>query len=303
MASIVESPVLRNYLTVLVIPQKEGNILRFRISAFLLKFFSLIVIIVSLISIGIFYDYLSIRQQGQELAEIEKKLRLQTFDFQAVNNRLSQKWKELKTYEEFDQQLRLISGLQDSIPEIQYVGKINNNLRGQDTTSFDGEQVLGVLKQLDLDVKIREISYFQLEASLQESKDRLLRTPSIRPTSGYQSSAFGVRADPFTRRKKFHKGVDWASRPYTPIYAPADGIVVNAYINGGFGKFLVLDHGYNTVTRYGHLIKFEVTVGQQVKRGDLIARMGNTGRSTASHLHYEVLVRDQYVNPMKYVLE
>ena len=70
-----------------------------------------------------------------------------------------------------------------------------------------------------------------------------------------------------------------------------------------FGNFLVIDHGYNIVTRYGHLEKYEVKVGQRVKRGELIARMGSTGKSTASHLHYEVLLRDQYVDPMKYVLE
>lgn len=294
---------LSNYFTILIVPQKEGRVLRFQLSEFLLKLFLFVVGLLFMVSLGIFYDYMTIRGEGDDQELYNKELMLlETFKLQDIYNRLNERREELRNYEAFDRKLRLMTGLQDYGTTIQYVREMDNPLVDEKKAILDGKWILTKLRELDLDIKTREISFFQLEAFLQESKDRLARTPSIAPTTGYISSRFGIRSDPFTRKKRFHKGLDWANRPYTPIYAPADGVVVNTFINGGFGMFLVIDHGYDIITRYGHLAKYEVTAGDKVKRGDLIARMGNTGRSTANHLHYEVLVRDQHVNPMKYIL-
>ncbi len=287
----------------MLIPQKSGAVFRFRLSSLLLKIITILGALALFSSFAIFLDYIKIREKGQLQRLYEKKSLLQTFEFQEINNRLNNKRKELQKFEAFDRKLRLISGLQDSVSEIQYVGRISNSLKDDTLEFIDSRQVFEKIKKMDLDIKTLEISYFQLESYLQESKDRLARTPSIAPTIGYFSSRFGYRRDPFTKKRRLHQGVDWANKPYTPIYAPADGLVTFTDVNAGFGKFLAINHGYNIVTRYGHLEKYEVKVGQKVRRGDLIARMGNTGRSTATHLHYEVLLREQYVNPMKYVLE
>jgi murein DD-endopeptidase MepM/ murein hydrolase activator NlpD len=287
----------------MVIPQKSGGIIRFRVSSLFLKIATVIGVVTFLVSCMIFYDYLKIREKGRMQKLFSKQLLLQRFEFQEINNRLNHKTKQLQKLEEFDKKLRLISGLQDSISKIQYTGRINNSLKNYISDFVDSKQILEKMKNLYLNAKIREVSFFQLDAFLQESKDRLARTPSILPTRGHFTAGFGMRLHPIDRKKRFHHGVDWANKPYTPIYAPADGLVVNTYINGGFGRFLVINHGYNIITRYGHLAKYEVRVGQRVKRGDLIARMGNTGKSTGPHLHYEILLRDQYVDPMKYILD
>ncbi|MBU3917209.1 M23 family metallopeptidase, partial [bacterium] len=192
--------------------------------------------------------------------------------------------------------------LQESATRIRFIGQNGGQFNNQENDS-DSQKILTKLKKTDFDSKLREISFFQLVAYLQERKDKLDRTPSIFPTKGHLSSKYGRRVDPFTKKQTMHMGLDIANRQYTPIYAPADGVVVNTFVNGKLGEFLVIDHGYHIVTRYGHLSKYEVRVGQHVKRGDLIARMGTTGHSTASHLHYEILVNDQYVDPEKYLLE
>ncbi|HIE64743.1 MAG TPA: M23 family metallopeptidase [Nitrospiria bacterium] len=150
---------------------------------------------------------------------------------------------------------------------------------------------------------IRQEKSFQELAEAVRSRQALwASTPSVWPTDGWVSSSFGKRISPFTGRFQRHKGIDIAARPGTAIIAPAGGVVSYSRFNGGFGKFLKLNHGYGYVTHYGHLSKASVKVGQKVKRGEIIGYVGNTGLSTGPHLHYEVFVNSIPVDPMKYIL-
>jgi murein DD-endopeptidase MepM/ murein hydrolase activator NlpD len=127
--------------------------------------------------------------------------------------------------------------------------------------------------------------------------------PSIEPVHGTNfTSGFGVRSDPFKGRAAMHPGIDLAGPIGTPIYATADGMVDRAEWNsGGYGNLVEIDHGHGIQTRYGHLTRYIVAAGQKVKRGDLIAYMGSTGRSTGSHLHYEVRIDGHPVNPIPFL--
>jgi len=127
-------------------------------------------------------------------------------------------------------------------------------------------------------------------------------TPSIWPTHGWLSSSMGNRADPFTGEKDFHPGLDISADKGDPVYATADGTVVNASAAGNYGNLVVLDHGYGLETRYGHLSAFKVKLGQTVKRGDLLGLVGSTGRATSSHLHYEVRANGRILNPLQLLL-
>ncbi|MGB2076572.1 MAG: peptidoglycan DD-metalloendopeptidase family protein [Pseudoalteromonas tetraodonis] len=115
----------------------------------------------------------------------------------------------------------------------------------------------------------------------------------------YISSNFGLRKDPMNKRRAFHKGIDLAGWHKTEIFAPADGTVRRAGRNGGYGNFIELAHKNGVVTRFGHLNKINVKKGQVVAKHDVIGLMGSTGRSTSTHLHYEVLIDDKHVNPLK----
>jgi murein DD-endopeptidase MepM/ murein hydrolase activator NlpD len=127
--------------------------------------------------------------------------------------------------------------------------------------------------------------------------------PSAEPVHGTNfTSGYGVRSDPFKGRAAMHAGIDLAGPIGTPIYATADGVVQRSeYNNGGYGNLVELDHGHGIQTRYGHLSKSMVAAGQKVKRGDMIALMGSTGRSTGSHLHYEVRIDGKAVNPVPFL--
>jgi murein DD-endopeptidase MepM/ murein hydrolase activator NlpD len=124
-------------------------------------------------------------------------------------------------------------------------------------------------------------------------------TPSIWPIAGWISSGFGNRRDPFTGQQDFHSGLDISGDHGQPIQAPADGVVIEAGYSGNYGNLITIDHGFGLATRYGHLSRFEVTPGQQVRRGQVIGNVGSTGRSTSSHLHYEVLVNGRLTNPLR----
>ena len=124
-------------------------------------------------------------------------------------------------------------------------------------------------------------------------------TPSIWPVTGWLSSGYGGRRDPFSGGSDFHPGLD-ISAPYgQPVKAPADGLVSSASASGNYGNLIVVDHGFGIITKYGHLSRMSVTAGQQVTRGEVIGYVGSTGRSTSPHLHYEIWMNGQLTNPLK----
>ena len=125
--------------------------------------------------------------------------------------------------------------------------------------------------------------------------------PNLWPVEGQVTGSFGERIDPFNGEGAFHSGVDIGSSYGHPIVAPADGIVTLTEAMGGYGKTIMIDHGSGISTRYGHLSGFAVTAGQHVQRGDVIGYVGESGRSTGPHLHYEVRINDTPVNPYKYL--
>ena len=124
-------------------------------------------------------------------------------------------------------------------------------------------------------------------------------TPSIWPVAGWLTSPFGNRRDPFTGGSDFHPGLDIAGDHGEPVVAPAAGTVSTASVAGAYGNLVVIDHGFGIVTKYGHLSRFGVVPGQQINRGDVLGYVGSTGRSTSSHLHYEIWVNDKLTNPMR----
>lgn len=130
----------------------------------------------------------------------------------------------------------------------------------------------------------------------------VLAVPSQKPVQQFRyTSGFGVRVDPFNHEVSMHPGLDMAAPTGTPVYATADGIVDRAERAGGYGNLVELDHGKGVQTRYGHLSQILVHDGERVHRGDLIALVGSTGRSTGSHLHYEVRIDGRAVNPMPFL--
>jgi murein DD-endopeptidase MepM/ murein hydrolase activator NlpD len=124
-------------------------------------------------------------------------------------------------------------------------------------------------------------------------------TPSIWPAHGWLSSTMGPRADPVTGSRDYHSGLDIAGDKGQPVYATAAGVVTQAGYQGAYGNLLIVDHGFGLETRYGHLSGFTVQKGAHVKRGEMIGRLGATGRTTGTHLHYEVMANGRLLNPLQ----
>lgn len=159
------------------------------------------------------------------------------------------------------------------------------------------------IDQLDLAMDQKQGDFASLVKELEKRQNILAATPAIRPARGWVTSRFGYRKSPFTNRREFHKAFDVSAPKGTPVVAPANGVVSFAGPRGAYGKMLKIDHGHGISTVYGHLNKFLKKRGEHVKRGDLVAQIGNTGRSTGPHLHYEVRVNNIPVNPEKYILD
>lgn len=149
---------------------------------------------------------------------------------------------------------------------------------------------------------LREQSVLDLWESLSERQTLLASTPNIKPARGWITSKFGYRASPFTGKPALHAGLDIAAAPGSPVFAPADGMVTFAGYDEGYGKMITIDHGYGISTRFGHNAQIYVQVGQRVSRWDVISSVGNTGRSTGPHLHYEVRINGVPRDPSVYIL-
>jgi murein DD-endopeptidase MepM/ murein hydrolase activator NlpD len=130
---------------------------------------------------------------------------------------------------------------------------------------------------------------------------RAVYAPNMWPIEGRVTSSFGERLDPFNGEGAFHSGIDISGTYGEPVAAAADGIVTYADFMNGYGRLVVVEHGHEITTRYGHLSGFAVTPGQAVRRGDILGYVGLSGRSTGPHLHYEVRIHDAPVNPYKYL--
>ena len=167
----------------------------------------------------------------------------------------------------------------------------------------DGPTVSSKLDNMSAEATKHEQSLQELQEYFQDQKSLLASAPSIWPARGFVTSDFGHRLDPYTAARVMHKGLDIAAQPGTSVVAPADGTVVFASTEGGYGNVLVIDHGYGIKTRYGHLQQILVKAGQKIHRGDKVALSGNTGRSTGPHVHYEVRVNGIPQNPRKFILE
>ena len=144
-------------------------------------------------------------------------------------------------------------------------------------------------------------TYKELKKYVATQRSLLASIPTAWPVRGWITSRFGMRQSPFWDGLTFHQGLDIANEEGTSVKAPADGVVVYSGSQGSYGNLVVLDHGYGYSTRYGHLQRCLVNVGQRVKRGQVVAFLGDTGRATAPHLHYEIRVHGIPVDPLKYL--
>jgi murein DD-endopeptidase MepM/ murein hydrolase activator NlpD len=174
--------------------------------------------------------------------------------------------------------------------------------RPADTNNSIGQGGPMAMQQIEEMAASLESQLLQIKDVFDRSQVKLASTPSGWPVRGYITDGFGNRRNPFGGAgRENHSGLDIATNHGTAIEATADGIVIFSGPHGGYGNVVVIDHGYGITTRYAHMSKLDVGVGEHVTRGKQIGAVGSTGRSTAPHCHYEVRLHDRPVNPLNYL--
>jgi murein DD-endopeptidase MepM/ murein hydrolase activator NlpD len=168
------------------------------------------------------------------------------------------------------------------------------------TSLVSPEDTFGVLRNL-LQALENRLLYVRKDVERREALAGA--TPSIWPTYGWLTGRFGRRSDPFTGEPAFHQGLDISTEKGQPVYATANGVVDSASYSGEYGNLITLKHDFGLSTRYGHLSRFNVKPGQQIKRGDVLGYVGSTGRSTGAHLHYEILANGRLINPLNLLIQ
>jgi murein DD-endopeptidase MepM/ murein hydrolase activator NlpD len=265
------------------------------------------VLVVGLLVTGHYMSLLGASSENSVLKEENAQLRSQIL---LVQEKVAHISATLDRVERFDAKLRTaVTQLQD--PErnlaIGPVGAGDSEATAIPGPAPAAEQNVsalpGKLASLQTEASRQEQSLRELQEYFDDQRSLLASTPSLWPTRGWVTSDFGVRLDPYSAERRMHQGLDIATPHGQPIYSPSEGTVVFAGTEGGYGKVLVIDHGYGVKTRYGHLSEIFVHLGDRIRRGDKVAAVGNTGRSTGPHLHYEVRVNGIPENPRKFILE
>ncbi len=300
--------------TILVVPDRSARTRKFRVQKRLLIRSGVAFGLLALCGAAMVVHYFLVVGQVVEnrvLREENAQLRTQ---IKLIHEKVAHVTQTLDRVERFDQKLRALTQLNDPERNLAIGPLPESDSRGG--TEAEGEEATGhrgapenvaflpsKLDSLSSEAQRQEQSIQELTRYFEDQKDLLASTPSIWPVRGWVTSDFGERLDPYTADRAMHRGLDIANAQGTPVFAPSDGVVIFAGTEGGYGNVLVLDHGYGVRTRYGHLSKILVRLGDRVKRGEPVAAIGNTGRSTGPHLHYEVRVNGIPENPRKFILE
>jgi murein DD-endopeptidase MepM/ murein hydrolase activator NlpD len=286
----------KKHSTIIFVPHARAKFRKVRISHRAL--FSAVSLITSSLCLSTFFSvqYFASISRTHELSRLKSENR----DLQQANAQFSKSIdslrSQLRSVEEKTRKLAIIAGVSPLDEANQGgVGGVRQNEEQGSPYGDEIDKMAFRSRRLETDLSV-------LEQKLVAQYQLLSSTPSIAPVRGILTDGFGGRSDPFTGEPGNHNAVDISSAVGQPVRAPADGIVVKAEWANGYGNVIYLSHGYGYSTRYGHLSGYNVKPGQRVKRGDIIGFVGSTGRSTGPHLHYEVRMNGNPVNPLEYVL-
>ena len=296
-------------VTIVYLPDGIKAVRQFKVPKVLLK----IILVLSLSVAGLFVwasnDYLQTKKNIPEklsLLQQNNQYKNQLISLAGKIDQINKKVAELK---EFETKIKIMVNLDTGDEDAQSLG-----IGGSDFSLLESEDASGKASQklvrmmhesldnLNTEISVQTQDKTELFSYLENQKSAFSCTPSIVPAEGWISSRFGYRVSPFTNKKEFHNGLDIVSRVGTEILSTADGVITSVDKSDGLGLNIIINHGYGFKTIYGHLSKTLVKNGQAIKRGQDIALMGNSGRSTGSHLHYQVYLNGVPVNPEKYIL-
>ncbi len=240
----------------------------------------------------------------KNLKEENSKLKSQ---YAILEKRLDNSIKVMEDIRNRDDNFYRVMMQMDPLSSNERLSGLENDTRLDDLSHMNDAELIGRMNRsmdlLERQIYSQSVSFDQLREAAGEQKEKIARIPSVMPINVKDytmSSGYGFRRDPVYGTAKFHEGLDFAAATGTPVFATADAVVEVADRKDAYGNCIDLNHGYNYITRYAHLSQILVKPGQQVKRGEMIGKVGSTGKSTGSHLHYEVRFKGEPQNPVHY---
>ena len=275
----------------------------------LLLFPILFCVVIATFSLTLLQERYSVASLKRGLLKSQDTIQNQETQLISFAVKLKDLQTEIFRLQDTDSKIRVMVNLEENLP----IGNTGQGGQGGHEFNLDAlplhrqetlvRKMHDFIQQLSSETHLEEIRQQEVMQKVRLNKNILEATPSIWPIRGWLTSNFGWRNSPFTEKRLFHKGLDIAAPMGTPIYAPASGKVNFAGNNGAYGISIKINHSESITTQFAHMSKLNVKKGQRVKRGDIIGFVGNTGRSTGPHLHYEVRFAGIPVNPHTYILD
>ena len=240
------------------------------------------------------WSFVEGRVDRAELSQLRQENDTLRLTNQSFETRLQSLQADLSSYEDRTRRLAIVAGIEN-------LGASSE--AGIGGTASADPATNGYLAAAEGRVEHLGRALDQVESRLSDNLKLISATPSILPVRGLYTSNFGFRRDPITGQRAFHSGIDVSASPGRPVKVTAAGVVISTEEYGPLGRSVKVAHGYGITTIYGHLSRVNVTPGQRLDRGELVGLVGNTGRATGYHLHYEVHVDGRPVNPLGYILD
>ena len=242
----------------------------------------------------------------------EKELRIENSrllaQYNVLSRRLDDALEVMQGIQQRDDNLyRVVLQADPVVDAVRKAGYGGTNRYEELMDMANSDLVVNTTQKMDMlnrQLYIQSKSFDEVVELLKDHDEMLRCIPAIQPVANknlkYTASGYGMRIDPIYKTTKFHAGMDFSANIGTPVYATGDGVVKKAGWQSGYGKIIIINHGFGYETWYAHLNDYDVRVGQKVVRGEVIGEVGNTGKSTGPHLHYEVHVKGKVVNPVNY---
>ncbi len=286
------------YHTIIFVPHSRAKFRKWRVSNRQVRW---AIACVSVLTIGAIFVSWKNFTTNVSLSEVNRlklenqELRQVTTDFERDFQALEL---QLATFEDKANSLAIVAGIEDSASSVALRNGQGGGTGGALASLRPGDFHLAELAARSQSLAA---SLSVVGERLEQRKELISSMPAILPAKGIVTSRYGYRSDPMHGRRAFHSGIDISARPGSPVYASADGVVARAGTIGSLGRAVYLSHKFGHSTRYGHMSKLAVQPGERVKRNDIIGYVGNTGRATGYHLHYEVHTAGRAQNPLEFV--
>lgn len=291
------------------LPGPNAEVRTLSISKSVIKSVLISLVGVLVISLYLVYEYNNVKDKVWELQSTREELMQQKAQVQNFALSILDYKRQMFRLRDLDTKLRraVSLGPRDRAQQLLGIGG-PDELGLQNLSTLGEKRQEEALKEMSQELAQLKGVALKQEASLQalieyfeDKRSMYTATPRSWPVRGWVTSPFGNRTSPFSGILKFHEGIDIAAQTGTPVVAPADGVVIKAGFGTGYGNMVEISHGYGMRTLYAHNSRLNVKAGQKVKRGDVIAYVGDSGSSTGPHLHYEVRINNIPVNPIRYL--